>query len=160
MKPTVRPLVLSCLLLCSSVPLQAAPKAAPAIEIECQAECWNLDLERGYAWFGSLARTWGTASRAELMWDLRDEQCPFPGVLVHSSLASLEESYWHGDFTHFWRHYHAGRATRVFHRYSTSAWSFHSSIRMEFNSATPGNSCRRSRATRPIRNVDGVQVGG
>lgn len=112
------------------VPLVHADLPEPPPELECQAECWEVDLDHNLARFQSTARDSGVKCAQDLLWLLKEEQCPPPGQLVHSHLVSGESGI-------------SGP-----------------SVRMRFDAATPENSCHPARVEAPVEQPGGSPVGG
>lgn len=164
---------------------------APRAELECEAECWIPDMDTGSASYANAAQNWGAQSETDLMWQLRDEQCPSPGLLVHSRLigaeASDDRSVTHddtysgsdseessyssggavvyGDFgpliaAEYGSSSGGEQSSRSFSNRTIRTHSHHSSVQMQFDMATPANSCHASRTSFPQREIGGNRVGG
>lgn len=152
---------------------QADARSPRLLELECHAECWYVDAQQGTAYYVSRVYNWGAQAASELLWRLRSDQCA-DGVLVHTRLIGMQagsneweredsqhfgNDTWTGDFSRF---YYRGQSTsnRSFARNRIRVRSQHSAVQLEFDSATPANSCRPTRSSGPVRHIGGNPVGG
>lgn len=169
----------------------AIQRHAPRMELECEAECWSPDLAHGKAEYLNDAQNWGTETATELMWMLKDDKCPAPGLLVHSRIVSVsasderdhtqDDTYSGSDSSEASSAADLGvvygsfgpiaaaedvsasasaESTRSFSNRSIRVHNHSGSIQMEFDVATPANSCHPSRSNFPVRQIGGHSVGG
>lgn len=168
-------------LLLSLLPLASAhadvPTHPPVPEYECAAECWSVDTAASYAQFSYNIREWGPDAGA-IVWAFHTNQCPAPSVVVHSRLvgehthafnsgesstaySSVQGSAWAGNFSPYYYNYSAAYAgASSFSHTSSYAHSFESSLELQFDSATPFNSCRDISHRLPTREIGDAPVGG